>query len=240
MSLSHKHVVVTGAGRGIGRAVALAFAAQGCRLVCMARSEDEIVATAEAVEAAGGTAKAIVCDVADPASVAQAFEAARADHPIDILVNNAGYASFKPFHDLNLEDWRRTLDVNLTGPFLCTRAVVPEMMTRGEGRIINISSVAGVKPLPHQSAYCASKHGLNGLSKVLALELNPYGIHVHAICPGGVRTQLADDAMPDRDKSDWMTPEDVAETAVFLARLSPRAAIDVVVVRRATSPPLGA
>lgn len=240
MDLTNKRVVVTGAGRGIGRAVAQAFAGQGCQVVCMARSADEIAATAEAVQAAGGAASAVMCDVADPASVAQAFDAAHAEGPIDILVNNAGYASFKPFQELDLGDWRRTLDVNLTGPFLCTQAVVPGMMAQGEGRIINISSVAGVKPLPRQSAYCASKHGLNGLSKVLALELNPYGIQVHAICPGGVRTQLADNAMPDRDKADWMTPEDVAETAVFLARLSPRASIDVVVLRRAASPPLGA
>ncbi|MBM3290456.1 MAG: SDR family oxidoreductase, partial [Candidatus Hydrogenedentes bacterium] len=158
---------------------------------------------------------------------------------IDILVNNAGYACFKPFAELSVEEWRRTIDVNLTGAFLCTKAVLPSMIAHGGGRIINISSVAGLKPLAEQSAYCASKHGLNGLSKVLAMELRPHNIAVHTICPGGVDTRLAQDAMPGRDKSDWMAPEDIAHACLYLATLSPRATTDEIVVQRFNSVPIG-
>ncbi|MDZ4857956.1 MAG: SDR family oxidoreductase, partial [Candidatus Hydrogenedentes bacterium] len=158
---------------------------------------------------------------------------------IDILVNNAGYASFKPFIELSLKEWQQTIDVNLTGTFLVTKAVAPSMIARKSGRIINISSVAGLKPLMNQSAYCASKHGLNGLSKVLAMELREYGIGVHAICPGGVDTRLTQEAMPERDKSDWMTPEDIAHACLYLATLSSRATTDELVVRRFDSAPIG-
>ena len=156
----------------------------------------------------------------------------------DILVNNAGYARFCAFQDLSAEELRRTLDTNLTGPFLLTQAFVPGMIARGSGRIINVSSVAGLKGIAQQSAYCASKHALNGLTKVLALELNPLGIGVHAICPGGVRTQLADEAMPDRDKRDWMSAQDIADAALYLCTLSPETAIDILPLRRTGSAPL--
>ena len=158
---------------------------------------------------------------------------------IDILINNAGYACFQPIKDMPLDEWKRTLDVNLTGPFLCIQAVLPHMIERGAGRIINISSVSGVKPILEQGAYCASKHGLNGLSKVLAMELREYGIGVHSICPGGVDTKLAQESMPDRDRSNWMTPEDVAHAALYLATLSPRATTDEIVLRRFESVPIG-
>ena len=113
------------------------------------------------------------------------------------------------------------------------------MIERGAGRIINISSVAGLKPIVNQSAYCASKHGLNGLSKALAMELCEHGVSVHWICPGGVDTRLARDAMPDRDKTGWMAPEDIAQVCAFLAGLNPRATVDEIMIRRFGSVPLG-
>jgi 3-oxoacyl-[acyl-carrier protein] reductase len=155
------------------------------------------------------------------------------------LVNNAGYACFKPFTSLTGEDWQRSLDVNLTGPFNLIQAVLPSMIARQSGRIINISSVAGLKPLAEQSAYCAAKSGLNALTKVLAMELRPHKIAVHAICPGGVDTKLAREAMPHRDKTNWLTPEDIAHTALYLASLSPRATTDEILVRRFDSVPIG-
>lgn len=237
MLLKDKVAFITG-GRGIGRGIALAFAQQGGDVAVAARTEDEVRETAKRVEAEGRKALAVRCDVADPESVNAAIEETLATFgQIDILVNNAGYAHFRPFHELSAEEWKKTLDVNLTGPFLCIQAVLPSMMARRSGRIINISSVAGLKPLLHQSAYCASKHGLNGLSKVLAMELREYGIGVHSICPGGVDTQLARDAMPERDKSSWMTPEDIAHACLYLAALSPRATTDEIVVRRFDSVP---
>lgn len=240
MLLQGKTALITGAGRGIGRGIALAFAAQGCDIAAAARSVDEVNGTVDAVKRAGRRALALIVDVSNERDVRQmADETLNAFGHIDILVNNAGYACFKPFSELSLEEWRKTIDVNLTGVFLCTKVVLPSMIKRQSGRIINISSVAGLKPLSDQSAYCASKHGLNGLTKVLAMELRQYNIGVHSICPGGVDTRLAQEAMPDRDKSDWMTPEDIAHACLYLASLSPRATTDEIVVRRFGSVPIG-
>jgi len=240
MLLEGKTALITGAGRGIGRGIALAFAEQGCDIAAVARTADEVNGTVDAVKRTGRKALALIADVANAHDVrAMTDETLKAFGHVDILVNNAGYACFKPFTDLSLEEWQRTLDVNLTGVFLCTKAVLPSMIARKTGRIINISSVAGLKPLVDQTAYCASKHGLNGLSKTLAMELRQYGIGVHSICPGGVDTRLAQEAMPGRDKSDWMTPEDIAHACLYLASLSPRATTDEIVVRRFGSVPIG-
>ena len=240
MVLEGQSALITGAGRGIGRGIALAFARQGCAIAALARTASELEETVHAVQALGRRAIAVSCDVTDREAVEAAVRAALAAFgQIDLLVNNAGYACFKPFVDLTAEEWRRTLDVNLTGAFHCIQAVLPSMIARRAGRIINISSVAGLKPIAEQSVYCASKYGLNGLTHVLAMELRPYGISVHAICPGGVNTRLAQEAMPDRDKADWLMPEDVAHAALYLAGLSPRATTDEILVRRFGSVPVG-
>lgn len=240
MLLKDKIVVITGAGRGIGRGLALAFADAGCHVAALARSAEEIEETAEAVRERGRDAVALPCDVTNRDDVQGAMDAVLERFGcIDILVNNAGYARFQKIEDLPVDEWLRTIDVNLHGPFYCIKAVLPHMIARRAGRIINISSLAGLKPYAEQGAYCASKHGLNGLSKVLAMELRPYGIGVHCICPGGIDTQLTREAMPHRDKSDWMTPDDVAHAALYLATLSPRASTDELIVRRFDSVPLG-
>ena len=153
-------------------------------------------------------------------------------------MNNAGAAIFKPLWELSIEEWRLSLDTNLTSVFLLTKAFLPVMMERKSGRIINISSVTGLKAIDRQAAYCSAKHGLNGFTKSLALELRPYNIAVHAICPGGVDTRLSREAMPHRDKSNWMTPEDIAQTVLYLVSLSPRAAVDFLSLRRFDSEPL--
>ncbi len=239
MLLDGKTAVVTGAGRGIGRAIALAFAREGCDIAVAARSEDEIEETRRLTAETGRRVIALRCDVADPASVTTMARRVLAEFgQVDILVNNAGYGKFKPFVELTDEEFTRTIDVNLTGAFRCIKAFLPGMMARKSGRIINVSSVSGLKGLDRQSAYCASKHGLNGLSKTLALELRPHGIAVHALCPGGVTTRLSEEEMPDRDKTDWMTPEDIAHVALFLASMGPRATTDVIHVRRFGGEPL--
>lgn len=239
--LEGKRAIVTGAGRGIGRAVALAFAREGADLALLARSADELASVAAEAQALGRRARALPCDLAQPealrAGLAEALEFLGG---ADLLVNNAALARFAPVGDLAFEDWQAMLDLNLTAPFLAVQAVLPGMIEQGGGRIINISSVAAHKCLPGQSGYVASKHGLNGLTRNLALELREHGIGVHAISPGGVDTRLAREAMPERDKRDWLRPEDVAEAALYLAGLPPRAAVDEIVLRRFGSTPLNA
>jgi len=240
MLLEGKSALVTGAGRGIGRAIAETFAREGCDVALIARTLSELEETAALIRAAGRRALVLDGDVSVPEQVNRAVSAALDSFgKIDILINNAGYACFKPFMELSLEEWRRTLDVNLTGIFLCTRAVLPDMISRRSGCIINLSSVSGLRPISRQSVYCASKHGVNGLSATLAMEVREYGIRVHALCPGGVATRLTEEAMPERDRSDWMRPEDVAHSALYLATLGPRATVDVVYLRRFGSVPLG-
>lgn len=239
MLLQGKTALITGAGRGIGRAIALAFAREGGRVALVSRTRPELDAVAKEVEALGAQALVAPCDVACPDEVRMtAAEVLDVFREVDILVNNAGYARFKPVWELTLDDWQESLDVNVTSAFLFTQALLPHMMKRRQGRIINISSVTGLKALPEQGAYCAAKHALNGWTKSLAYELREYGIAAHAVCPGGVDTQLSRDAMPQRDKTDWMTPEDIAHTVLYLVSLSPRVAVDMVSLRRFAGEPL--
>ncbi len=240
MVLEGKTAIITGAGRGIGQAIAETFARQGCDVAVVARTQDQVDETADRVRERGRRALAVSCDVSNPDDVAACVDNVLTKFgQIDVLVNNAGVAIFKPFVETTLDDWRQTMEVNLTGVFVMVKAVLPAMIERKQGRIINISSVAGLKPLVNQGAYCASKHGVNGLSKVLAMELRELNIAVHAICPGGVDTELARDAMPERDKSSWMQPEDIANACLYLASLHPRSTIDELSIRRFGSVPIG-
>ncbi|MCX8064731.1 MAG: SDR family oxidoreductase [Candidatus Hydrogenedentes bacterium] len=240
MELAGKVAIITGGGRGIGRAIALTIAEHGVNVGVLARSELEVNETVELARGKRVEAIPLIADVSKPDDVKRAVDGVIAKWGrIDILVNNAGFARFKPFVEMSIEDWKQTIDVNLTGTFLMTKAVVPYMIERREGVIINISSVAGLKPLLNQSAYCASKHGVNGLTTTLAMELKRYNIRVHAICPGGVVTRLSEENMPERDKTDWMLPGDVAHSVMYLLTLSPRATTDIIYLRRYNSVPLG-
>ena len=239
MQLKDKTALITGAGRGIGRAVALSFAREGCHVALAARSRDELDEVAREVNACGGRALVVPCDVGVPEQIrATVHETLDNFGHVDILVNNAGFACFKPVWELTPEEWRLSLEVNVTSAFLFCHALLPHMMKRRSGRIINMSSVTGLKALPEQGAYCAAKHALNGWTKSLALELREYGIAVHAVCPGGVDTRFSREAMPHRDKTGWMTPEDIAHTVLYLATLSPRVAQDIISLRRFAGEPL--
>ncbi len=184
--LAGQHAVVTGGGTGIGRASAEALAAAGAGVTLMGRDEKRL----ESVAAALPGARWQRLDVTDEASVADAFEAAGSTAPVTILVNNAGGESTAPFMRTTVEQWRQMLDVNLTGTFLCTRAALPQMLDAGQGRIINIASTAGLKGYPYTSAYTASKHGVVGLTRSLALEMARKPVTVNCVCPGFTDTEL--------------------------------------------------
>ena len=198
MKLSDKIAFITGGGRGIGRAVALAFAREGARVAVVARTASEVAHVAEEIsEQCGVETMHATCDVSSVESVARAFAAVaeKFGQAPDMLVNNAGIAESAPLVKTDDELWHRHLAVNLTGTFYCTRAALPAMIDRGWGRIINIASIAGKTGAPYIAAYSASKHGVLGLTRSLALEVATKGITVNAICPGYVDTEMTTRAL---------------------------------------------
>ena len=196
MSLKGRGAVVTGGGRGIGEAVARALAEAGCRVVVTARSTDQIEAVAGSLVEAGHEAWAVSCDVSDESAVAQMARRAE-EHlgRVDILVNNAGVAPTAPLARLTLDMWNQALGVNATGTVLCTRAFVPAMMERGWGRVVNVSSVAGLFGAKYMGAYAASKHAVIGFTRSVAPEAAEAGVTVNAVCPGFVDTAMTDEGI---------------------------------------------
>ena len=180
--------LVTGGGRGIGRAIALRLAADGLAVAVAARSRDQINDT---VRAAGRRALALVLDVTDAASIAAAVErTARELGSVDVLVNNAGVAESAPFAKTEPDFWDRNFAVNVRGPYLLTRAVLPGMLERRWGRVINVASLAGLFGSPYVTAYTASKHALVGFTRALATEVSGKGVTVNALCPGFTATDI--------------------------------------------------
>jgi len=237
--LKGKKAIVTGGGRGIGRAIALALADYGCDVAVASRTRDEIERTANEIAMFGSRGIAIQADISDPLDVEfMVRKTVETLGGIDILVNNAGIAIFKPFLDLTLDDWDKTMSINLRGAFLCAQETAKYMISQGSGTIINVCSSASKKAYPNQLAYVASKHGMLGLSKALSIELKPYNIRVHAVCPGGVDTKLTADARPEVDRSDWMRPEDIAHIVIMLLTMHDRSTIDEVYIRRFDAEPM--
>jgi NAD(P)-dependent dehydrogenase (short-subunit alcohol dehydrogenase family) len=180
------HAVVTGGGRGIGAAVAEALAAQGARVTLLGRTTSALDATAASIRTSFSTkVHTETCDVAQGDEVTRAFAAAvRALGAVQILINNAGQAVAGPFESISLDTWNRLIAVNLTGTLLCTQQVLPAMLAAGSGRIVNIASTAGLTGYAGLAAYCATKHGIVGLTRALAVETARSGITANAVCPG--------------------------------------------------------
>jgi 3-hydroxybutyrate dehydrogenase len=191
MELENRIALVTGGGRGIGRAIALAFAREGARVVLAARTAQQVEETAAEI-GHEGIALPVVCDVSDVASVQLMFSrvSVKFGRGPDILVNNAGIAESAPLAKTDDDLWQRHLAINLSGTFHCTRAAMPAMIEKGWGRVINIASIAGKTGAPYIAAYSASKHGVLGLTRSIALEVAAKGITVNAICPGYVDTDM--------------------------------------------------
>ena len=215
--------VVTGAAQGIGRRVAEALAAEGYRLVLADLREPDD--TLDAVRGLGADAVALTGDVSSEADVAALADTAGT---ADVLVNNAGVSLLRPAEETTPDDWRRVIDINLTGPFLLCRAFGPGMLARGTGSIVNIASIAGLRAVADRAAYNASKHGLIGLTRTLAAEWGGRGVRVNAVCPGWVKTEMDaadqagggytdDDIVGQVPMGRFAAPGDIAAAVAFLA-----------------------
>ena len=227
MTLAGQVALVTGAGRGIGRAVATTLSRAGAAVALAARSPAELEGVAADLRAAGGRALVVATDVRQEAAVEALARGTLAEWGrVDVLVNAAGLATFAPVTDSKLDDWDQILAVNLRGAVLCCRAVLPAMIAQGRGTIINIGSVVTSRTLTGSAAYTASKYGLLGFSRVLAEEMRPHRVRVGVLSAGATDTPLWD-AMPGAPARDRMLRADqVAEAALLMAALDPNATLE--------------
>ena len=234
--LAGQVAVITGAGSGIGAAIARKMGRMGAVAVVCGRTRDTLQSTATAISQAGGQAEVIECDVTDLASVESL--AKRVDGRfgrVDILVNNAGIGgSGGPLHQLSPETWDRVLNTNLRGVYYCIRSFAPLMIRANRGHIVNISSLAGKNPLPNGAAYSASKWGLNGLSYSVAEELRVHSIRVSVICPGSVQTEFSPHSAKNSAK--MLQPDDVAHVVAMLVTQAPQAFASEILLRPTLKP----
>jgi NAD(P)-dependent dehydrogenase (short-subunit alcohol dehydrogenase family) len=227
LKLAGQVAIVTGAGRGIGRAVATAFAGAGAMVALAARSSEEIDAVAREITASGGAAVAVPTDVTDMRAVtALAERVLTAYGHIDLLVTAAGAAAFGPLASFAMADWDAILEVNLRGAVLCCRAVLPAMMAQGRGTIINIGSVVTSRALTGSAAYTASKYALLGVSRVLAEEMRPHGVRVGVLSAGATDTPLWDAVPGAPDRGRMLSADQVAQAALLMAGLGANATLE--------------
>ncbi len=228
--------LVTGAGRGIGAAIARKLATLGATVVLCGRTQSALDATAQAILATGGKTEVIPCDVTLLHQLE--YAAARVDSTfgrLDILVNNAGVGGFtKLLHELPPEDWERILNTNLRGVYFSVRAFAPLMIRARSGHIINISSLSGKNALPKGAAYAASKWGLNGMTYSLAEELRPHNIRVAVVCPGSTETELGPNTGKDPKK--LLQPDDIAHAVAMLVTQSPQSFVTEILIRPTQKP----
>ncbi|MGO4111542.1 3-ketoacyl-ACP reductase [Paenibacillus sp. YAF4_2] len=223
-SIAGKVALITGSGRGIGRATAIAFAQEGIHVGLVGRSLENLQKVAEELKPYGVKIAISTADVADLASITAAVESIRGElGAIDILVNNAGISKFGGFMELTPEEWTNIIDVNVKGVYYTTRAVLPEMMERNTGDIVNIASTAGQRGAPLTSAYTASKAAVIGLSESLMLEVRKKNIRVTTLTPSTVATDMALELkLTDGNPEKVMQPEDLADLIVAQLKLHPR------------------
>ena len=213
--------LVTGASRGIGKTIAIALGREKMRLALLARSTHQLQEVVDEIHAVGGEAIAVPCDLMNFDAVANSLKSVfRHFNSLDVLISNAGIFLEKPITEIEIEEWDRVLRTNLTATFLLCQSAFLKMKDQKGGRIIAIASSASTQGYIHQAAYCASKHGLLGFTRCLSIEAKPHNVHVHTICPGGVRTDLLKDTyMGERvSQGVLIEPENIAELVLFLIR----------------------
>jgi len=226
MTLKDRAAIITGAGRGIGKAVALALAEKGCRLLLISRSEKELESVEQQIRSRGGQALCLPLDLSQPGAPRRVADAARsAFGTIDILVNNAAVLHNTPFLDVTEEEWDRVMAINLKAPFLLSQEALRVMRERRTGHIINISSTAALQVPVHLTTYGTSKKALVGLSEALYETAKEYGVKVSVVYPGMTDTEMLRDAAPPVPPDRWMKPEDIADCVLFLLEQSDRAVV---------------
>lgn len=228
------NALVTGASRGIGKAIALELASLGCSLALVGRSREALEKVSSEVLAAGALkAVPLAADLADVANCPKIVEeSARALGGLDILVNCAGLSLAGSFMEASPEQWDKVFAVNARAPFFICQAAVPELRRSERPIVINIASVVGFKGYANQSVYSSSKHALTGFTKVFAKEVQPYGIRVHLISPGGVATEMVKEMRPDIKADELIQPEEIAEIVRFLVTRKGKGTIDQFYIRR--------
>ncbi len=220
--LSERIAVITGASTGIGKSIALAYAAEGAKVVLSARNSERLEAVAGVIRNRGGNVLAVPTDVTIEEEVIHLFQKAlKAFGRLDILVNSAGITSRTPTDELSLKEWKNVLDVNLNGAFLCSREALKIMKSQRSGRIINIGSISAKVPRPNTAPYTTSKFALEGLTRSLALDGRSYGIAVSILHPGNTATQLWQGNEEQARKEGMMSPDVLARVAVMMAALPP-------------------
>jgi NAD(P)-dependent dehydrogenase (short-subunit alcohol dehydrogenase family) len=219
MQLSGQVAIVTGAGRGLGRAIAVRLADAGAAVVVAARSAADLDSLLAEIESRGGHALSVVADLSDESQAKAVIRAAAEafDGRVDVLVNNVGWTFRGAIADIPSQNWQKSLETNLSSTFFCTRAVAPLMIARGRGKIINISSIGGKRGGARGAAYSAAKFGVLGLGEATARDLRDHGITVSAVLPGPTATPARARNAPDEDPRTALQPEDVAEIVLFLA-----------------------
>ena len=238
VELKNQVALVTGASRGIGRSISLALAEAGAHVILAARNEDRLQKVKEEIIVKGGLATPVKTDISVEQEIISLFETIKENcGRLNIVVNNAGIGIWGKLVDFAIEDFDKLINVNLRSMYICCQQALKMMIPAGSGFIINLSSVVGFKGYVNQSAYTATKHGVMGLTKSLAAEVQEYGICVSAILPGGVDTDFIGAARPDLDRSILIPPEDIAKTVLFMLSLSDRTMVDQIYIRRRTSAP---
>jgi NADP-dependent 3-hydroxy acid dehydrogenase YdfG len=218
--LKSKVAIVTGASRGVGKSISYRLAEEGCHVVLAARTEGEINEISEEISRKGGSAFPVVTDVTQENDVLRLIQTVKKEFDtVDILINNAGIGKYGSLEDLSIEDYDDMMNTNMRSTFLCSKHVFPEMKMQRSGFIINVASVAGLRGLPNETVYCATKHAQVGFAQALDYEARQYGIKVGNVCPGGINTTFAfgeGRSSGDPHLENFLAPEDVADAVAFI------------------------